>query len=647
MRRLTWPRAATALSACIGLAVLQSWPLPRQFATHLTGSPAGDTGVYIWNQWVFAHELLAQRSWPLFTSTIFAGDAPANLAHHNFTLAADLMALPLLPWLGTVATFNLIWLTNVALAAFGMYLLARRVTGREAESLIAGGVFACSGFMVGRATAHLSLTSAAPLPFFVLALLNCWDDQRPRNAGLLGLTMAWAFLSEPYYAVYCVMLAAGFLAARALHLALVPTRRPAIARALTAAILLCGGVIAARLLLGGRQWALGSWYVSIRSLYTPVLILTTLLVIRTALSVKIWACWSAWPSRWTALRLAIVAGVVSLIVAGPLLASHAAGEAMTSPTILWRTSPRGVDLLAFLLPHWNHPLLPDLARAWLATHSEGLVAQSASLSPAFFLLLALAAWRAGWRPPAHWRLAAVTFAAMALGPFVHIAGINTYVPTPWTLLRYLPLIGEARMPSRLAVVAALAGCVLLASALGALTGRWPHRRRAILSGTIVMFALALWPWPSVLHPANIPVIYDVVKTDTRDVSVLVLPTGVRDGLSSLGDFSALAQYHQTFHGRPLIGGYLSRTSPQRQQAHRDHPVLGVLIAAGDGTTPDMARWTSARNAAGAFIASTRLGYVVIDQQRSSPELTRAAIDILRLELVQSAEGYSLYVPTLK
>ena len=38
----------------------------------------------------------------------------------------------------------------------------------------------------------------------------------------------------------------------------------------------------------------------------------------------------------------------------------------------------------------------------------------------------------------------IGFGLLALGPFVHVAGVNTYLPTPWTLLRYVPLIGEAR-----------------------------------------------------------------------------------------------------------------------------------------------------------------------------------------------------------
>ena len=43
-----------------------------------------------------------------------------------------------------------------------------------------------------------------------------------------------------------------------------------------------------------------------------------------------------------------------------------------------------------------------------------------------------------------------------------------------------------------------------------------------------------------------------------DVRVLSLPIGVRDGTSSLGDFNPLTQYQQTVHGKRLVGGYLSQ-----------------------------------------------------------------------------------------
>ena len=41
----------------------------------------------------------------------------------------------------------------------------------------------------------------------------------------------------------------------------------------------------------------------------------------------------------------------------------------------------------------------------------------------------------------------VVFGLLALGPFVHVAGINTYVPGPWALLRYVPLIGLVHTPA--------------------------------------------------------------------------------------------------------------------------------------------------------------------------------------------------------
>ena len=83
-------------------------------------------------------------------------------------------------------------------------------------------------------------------------------------------------------------------------------------------------------------------------------------------------------------------------------------------------------------------------------------------------------WRAGYRPRAGWIWLTAGFAALALGPFIHVAGINTHVPGPWALLRYVPLVGAARTPTRFAVVAALGVAMLLAGALAALGRRCPH-----------------------------------------------------------------------------------------------------------------------------------------------------------------------------
>jgi hypothetical protein len=81
---------------------------------------------------------------------------------------------------------------------------------------------------------------------------------------------------------------------------------------------------------------------------------------------------------------------------------------------------------------------------------------------------------------------AVTFGALALGPFIHIAGMNTYNPGPWALLRYVPMLGLARTPARFSVVMMLAVAVLFAAALEWFGRTYPKYRHALL--TIVAVA---------------------------------------------------------------------------------------------------------------------------------------------------------------
>jgi hypothetical protein len=47
-----WRSHVCALLGYAALAIAFTWPLAPNLDTHLTGSPAGDTGVYVWNQWV-------------------------------------------------------------------------------------------------------------------------------------------------------------------------------------------------------------------------------------------------------------------------------------------------------------------------------------------------------------------------------------------------------------------------------------------------------------------------------------------------------------------------------------------------------------------------------------------------------------------
>ena len=85
-----------AALAFVVLAAFLTWPLPLHLGTHLTGPPAGDTGSYVWNLWVFRHELESGRL-PFYTSSIltFGNQAPIDLSLHNYTTFANLIAAPM------------------------------------------------------------------------------------------------------------------------------------------------------------------------------------------------------------------------------------------------------------------------------------------------------------------------------------------------------------------------------------------------------------------------------------------------------------------------------------------------------------------------------------------------------------------------
>jgi hypothetical protein len=258
----------------------------------------------------------------------------------------------------------------------------------------------------------------------------------------------------------------------------------------------------------------------------------------------------------------------------------------------------------------------------------------------------VAVWRAGYRPRAGWVWLTAGFAALSLGPFLFVAGINTLIPLPWALLRYVPILGAARSPARFAVVAALGLAILFAGALAALGQRYPRRRAwiATVAGAVLVFEL--FPAPRTLYSAEIPAIYKTIAADPRPVRIIELPFGVRDGVSSAGNFSQRYLYYQTLHGKRLTGGYLSRISRKRLNDVRAQPTLDALLTLSEGTplTPEHAARIRAR--APGFLSRSNVGYVVIDHARAPDVLVNFVVDAWHLEEIERSGDLTLYRPVM-
>lgn len=641
-------RALLIFLSYVALAAAFAWPLPLQPDAALPGTPSGDTGVYVWNLWVFRHEIVVNHASPFFTSALAAAaGAPVPLVLHNYTAFTNLIGLPLLSTLGTVATYNLLILLSHAASATGMYVLASRSAGDRAAGWIAGVIFGFAPFAIARSMGHFSLVQAAPLPLFAWLVIRLYEGASWTLAIAASAVVAWAYYSDPYYAVYCVVML-GCMAAYASVAVRRGEGRPG--RAVT---IVLDGLLAALAALiaviaiggGGSAEVLGA-RISMRSFYTPVLVLTALAVaralvtLRPRLSVRVPAPLLDW-RIWTA------GAVTGLALVSPVAyAVLAQGEsALMGPQVLWRSSAPGVDLLAMLVPNPFHPLAPDAFRAWIGALPQGLVENTASLPWTAFGVIAIAAIGYRLALPAGWTWWTLWFTLLALGPFVHAAGYNLHVPGPWALLRYVPVIGAARVPTRFSVLVVMGLALVMAIMLAGLRKRVRHPR-AVAAAVALLAIFELLPAPRETHAADVPGFLHAIRDDPRPLGVLTLPFGLKDGLVSHGRFSPRYMFHQTVHGKPIYGGYMSRlpgdilTSGEFGRSR----VLQTLIALGDGAPVTAADRDALAREGPAFLERLSVGWIVVDRTAAPADLERAAVAAFGLREAASEGAFVLYEP---
>ena len=641
--RALW-REAAALLGYVCVAVVFAWPLPLRLADALLGLPNGDAGVYVWNLWVFRHEIIANHRLPFLTSEILALSPPVPLALHNYTTFANVLAFPLIPLLGVVKTFNMLVLASGVMSGYAMYFYARARTGDAGAAWIGGLAFGFSPFMSARAAEHFSLTLAAPLPIFGWLMFRIYSQPSTGLACAAGATVAWAFLCDAYYAVYCLFIAA-FMACYTM-LSVEP--RPATVRRMwprvlvDLAIVCLAGLIVGIVLRGGGRMDVFGIRVSFTRLYTPVLMLTLMIGIRAWLTIRPRVVAVLPPMSHA--RMAAVAATVCVAILSPVLsvtASSFGQRQWISPQVWWRNSAPGVDLLAFFAPNPLHPWFGSLSFGWLSALPGGFNENVASLPWVALVTVIGAVLWAGFRPIKGWIIFTGVFASLALGPFVAVAQQLTYVPTPWALLRYLPIVGAARMPGRVTILVMLGVSMLLAMAVHHLRSRSRHPQ-LLVAGIGALLLFELLPAPRTLYSAEVPAVYRMVAADPRPIRVLSLPFGLRDGLSSRGNYSSSSQFYQTFHEKRLVGGYISRLPGGSIDRYRRNSTLRVLLRLSEGTPVEPELYERALNQADRTLRRLQIGYIVIDPRQSSPELIAFAQRAFQTTLVLKEGSLELY-----
>lgn len=541
------------------LTLVLTWPLLSHFTTHVPGVAqwAFDESTFVWNIWYFKHALVDQLASPLHTELIWY-PLGIDLILYTYNFFHALLAQPAALAVNLPFGSNLALVFSTVLSGYGTFLLVRYLLGRGwsglprlspgASLLAAFGAGLLYAFGSNRAIyatlGHYDMVTTQWIPFYALSLLRALDGGlSPRRRGQAAL---WAGL---------------FMALNGL------------AEMITALFL---------------------------AIFTAIVLLVILITWLTRRHAHTGTPRSTIPSLVMMLALTAVA---AFIIWSPALLPIL-NQFLTSDFSLegWGEAiPLSVDALGFfkptvLHPLWGSDLVVELRRVMF--RAQGLTDTGPRDINTVFLgwttsalaLLALIRYR---RRVSIWGWTALTFGLFCLGPFLQINGrfrfdldgVEATFPLPFVLLHYLPIIKANRAPNRNSVLLMLALAVLVGYGLAwilqtrrgqemvSLVRRPQSWVAGLLCGLLVFEHLAL---PLPLSDARIPAVYQTIAADPAPVSVLQVPLGWRNSFGTFGPESTLLQYYQTAHGKPMLGGNISRAPEFKMGYFERIPFFAVM-----------------------------------------------------------------------
>ena len=170
----------------------------RGLAGHLTTAYIGretDPSVHMWffNWWRFA---IAHSLNPFITDWVWAPPG-INLAWTTCVPLPSLVSIPLQATVGEPATYNIIVMLMLPLAALAAFLLCQHVTGGAFwPSVLGGYIFGFSPHMLGEVLGHLVVIAVFPVPLIALIALDRLEYKisAARFSMMLALLLVTEFL---------------------------------------------------------------------------------------------------------------------------------------------------------------------------------------------------------------------------------------------------------------------------------------------------------------------------------------------------------------------------------------------------------------------------------------------------------------------
>jgi hypothetical protein len=642
-------RFARHLPAVAAFALLTAfwlWPVLRAPGTMVAGDGAGDNLTFVWNTWWMRQALAAGRS-PLWTPILFAPWG-TSLALNTHAAAPSLAGAALLRLFGSaIAATNAIVAVNLLLNFLVSYALAFRLTRSRAAAAVGAIVFGCSPYIGSHLQGHFNLLAAWVLPLSMLVTPQVLERRSRGRIVAAGLTWGTLVYVDYYYAVFAVVMVLALLAVRAVDARVVTalsSRWPRLLLVIITALLIVDTVLVIGIAVtGGTAIRGGGSAISIRGIDNPIAAGGLLVALAAAILIgrRIRMSFAREIAIADLRQLAAPLAIACVLSAPVLLAIVTLwmnGD-YVSQRYFWRSAPPGIDLATLLLGNPTGLLAqPVTGRAYNALGIDN-IEQSGWLGPAVIILSAIALLaRSTRRESRLWLVIGVLFATWAIGPYIVAAGTRVWVLLPATIVRFVPLVSNARIPSRAMIVVSLSAAMLAALA-------WRHLqerdRRVLTSCLAVLLALDYLPARPPFFRMDRPGVYDALAAQAADGIVCELPIGLRDGFGEIGHLDTRVLAYQTRHAHPLTGGFVARLSPRLVAAHQADPVLGPLLRLSAGAPMD-AEPPQDRETARTRLLGHGIRYLIVNEQTAPPDLIRWVRANLPLRTIAEDGGRTLY-----
>ncbi len=521
----------------IGVALVMTYPLITHFRTSIPGD-GGDNGLFLWDSFWVKHALVDLHQSPFYTDLI-AFPHRVDLTFHTLALFNSVASVPFQLIFGLIPAFNLIFLAGFVLTGWGTYLLIKFLTKNILAGLISGVMLAFAPYVMVRSLGHFNLSTIWPIPFFLFFLMRMLYKKGWHNAILAGLFAGILCLNELQYAVLIVFFS-----------------------------LL---IYIVYLIAEAKRFLISTFLIK-----------------------------------------SVIMILVALIVFSPLLIPALKGyqENQLEKISLDRYQQYSADLVRFVVPSHLSTFFGDWAYKVKSVVAGGGTEGTVFLGYTVLALVLSAIIFAAvlFQLRKHkkikkddgkmriwtWFSIAVVFLILAMGPILHfwgktefqVSNIHFKVPLPFVAIYQIPFIGDLRAPSRFSIFAMVCLVVIAGIALaqifrfiGKIKWKW---LKGLITGIIfLLFFGAVFgeflSTPLRMENAVAPKIYDQIKKDPADCTILDLPCGFATGYYGFGNYHGIEQSYQSVHGKKLVSALISRFPAKEARKYLTLPGLHYLV----------------------------------------------------------------------